>query len=155
MVVGKRELKPIPDFHLNLVVVDVSLVAGAGVDARVYMNLAGNFTFGVGVLAFAHVDLVCSSITCTEISGHVEAQAKVTAQYTPGNFSMEGCGSVYLGIKGEQCIPTLIAGCVSPCLSLGKQFGVAYKVNASQKDGLTQKILWGEQCTDTKDCPPK
>ncbi|MFM2048188.1 MAG: hypothetical protein RI955_736, partial [Bacteroidota bacterium] len=155
MVVGKRELKPIPDFHLNLVVVDVSLVAGAGVDARVYMNLAGNFTFGVGVLAFAKVDLVCSSITCTEISGHVEAQAKVTAQYTPGNFSMEGCGSVYLGIQGEQCIPTLLAGCISPCLSLGKQFGVAYKVNASQKDGLTQHILWGEQCNDTKDCPPQ
>ncbi|MEY2828901.1 MAG: hypothetical protein RIQ33_759 [Bacteroidota bacterium] len=155
MVMGRRDIKPIPDFDLNLVVVSVSLKATAGVDARVYMNLAGNLTFGIGVVAFAEVNLVCSSITCTKIDGFIKAQAKVAGEYVYGKgMAIDGCGSVKLHIHGEQCLPNPFAGgCSSPCIDLGKDFGIAYKVRAAQGEGLTQKILWGEECVDTQDCP--
>jgi hypothetical protein len=152
MVVGKREIKPIPDFHLNLVVVDVSLVSGAGVDARVYMNLASTKAFGIAAVAFANVDLVCSSITCTKVSGHVKAEAKVAAEFVGKEISVEACGSVKLGIEGEQCLPNLWGGCTSLCVGLGKEMGVAYKLHASNKSGFNQEIIWGQNCTDTQDC---
>jgi hypothetical protein len=154
LVMGKRDLKPIPDIDKDFKIVALKLRSNAVVDARVFMNMAGNFTFGLGLMAALHVDVLVNSITCTEVSGYGDAQALLQAQFEKGGgLQVDACGSLNVGIGVSQCLPTPMGCSSSACVSIHPTVGGAFMITGNTQTGLTKKVEWGSDClTITKDC---
>jgi hypothetical protein len=118
----------IPDFEINIGVLDAKLGLSAGLDGRVWMGFdnSGN-EYGIGAMAYAHAWFSASSITCTKLSAEARAElgAKGTYNSNTGTFSVTGCGSFTVSGSAKQCFPTpcwdgiCCKGCIGGGVSQG------------------------------------
>ena len=79
----------------------------------------GGTTYGIGVLAEgnAYFRGTCEA-TCTSLEVSADAQFGISGTYnTTGLFNVDGCASLSLGLKGEQCVGAMGICCGSCCLS--------------------------------------
>lgn len=104
----------IPDWDIDLGVVSAKLGAKAGLDARIWMDFnKGGDIYGIGAMAYAHVYFSTSSITCTQFGAEARAELGIKGDYnvSSNTFVLDGCGSITVGGKFEQCFPVPFAGC--------------------------------------------
>lgn len=133
----------IPDWSIDLGVLNASLGAKAGLDARVWMNFdSSGDEFGIGAMAFAHVYFKASSITCTSLGAEARAELGIKGKYqtATGHFSLDGCGSIMVGGHIRQCVPTIFAGC-KWCASIG--FSEAVKLDLHLDSGGKTDVSFG------------
>ena len=98
-------------------------------DARFWMSFDGSGNeYGIGAMAFAHAYFIASSITCTTLAADARAELGAQGSYNTGTgvFTLGGCGSFSIGVKIQQCFPTLVAGCEG---CIGKSLDESIKVN--------------------------
>lgn len=113
--------KPIID-PISIPAVLVTIKAGLDVslNARTWMSFGGaGTTYGIGVLAEgnAYFNGTCEA-TCTSLKVSANAQFGISGTYnTSGLFNVDGCASLSLGLKGEQCLGAMGICCGSCCLS--------------------------------------
>jgi hypothetical protein len=99
----------IPDFEINLGVLNASLGLSAGLDGRLWMSFQGNGNeYGIGAMAFVHAWFRASSITCTKLSAETRVELGATGIYqsSTGAFTAAGCGSFTISGSAQQCFPT-------------------------------------------------
>lgn len=99
----------IPDFEINLGVLNASLGLTAGLDGRLWMGFDGSGNeYGIGAMAFVHAWFKATSITCTKLSAEARAELGATGVYqsSTGAFTAAGCGSFTIGGSASQCFPT-------------------------------------------------
>ena len=116
----------IPDIDLDLVILYAKFGIHAGGDARLWMNFNnGGNEYGIGLMAFVHAFVTASSITCTEVSADATAElgAEGSYQTSSGVFSVDGCGSLKLGVHVIQKTPTPV-GCKGTIFDEGFSFGI-------------------------------
>ena len=119
----------IPDFEINLGVLDASLGLQAGLDGRLWMGFdnSGN-EYGIGAMAYAHAWFSASSITCTKLSAEARAElgAKGTYQSNTGAFTVTGCGSFTISGSAQQCfpLPCWDGICCKECIGGGFSKGI-------------------------------
>jgi len=89
-VTGER---PMPldglSMEIDLVIASAYFSVDAFMDAYFYGNLFGTVDFGAGIRAKVHADYGLKAITCTSLTGSVDAEAaiKIQVQKSKGNFS--------------------------------------------------------------------
>ncbi|AUP79516.1 hypothetical protein [Flavivirga eckloniae] len=144
-VTGQKVLPVIniPDWSIDLGVLNASLGAKAGLDARVWMDFdSSGDTFGIGAMAFAHVYFKANSITCTSLGAEARAELGIKGMYqtATGHFNLDGCGSIMVGGNIKQCVPTVFAGC-KWCVSTG--FSEAVKLDLHLDSGGNTDVSFG------------
>ncbi len=119
----------IPDFEINIGILDAKLGLSAGLDGRLWMGFddSGN-EYGIGAMAYAHAWFSASSITCTKLSAEARAElgAKGIYQSNTGTFSITGCGSFTISGSASQCFPTPCWDgiCCKACIGGGVSEGI-------------------------------
>jgi len=118
----------IPDFEINLGVLNASLGLSVGLDGRFWMSFDnGGNEYGIGAMAFAHAWFSASSITCTKLSAEARAELGANGVYqsNTGTFTITGCGSFTVSGSAKQCFPTpcwdgiCCTGCIGGGISQG------------------------------------
>jgi hypothetical protein len=149
-ITGRKDVPiSIPDWKINLGVVSAAMGANAGLDARVWMNFnqSGNI-YGIGAMAFAHVYFKASSITCTHFSASAKAELGVKGDYNTATkaFSIDGCGSITVGGRFEQCFPIPFAGCEG-CIGTSISKGVRLDLHLDSNGNTDMAFGFGGNCS--------
>jgi len=114
----------IPDFEINLGVLNASLGLTAGLDGRLWMGFDGSGNeYGIGAMAFVHAWFKASSIACTTLRAEARAELGATGVYqsSTGAFTAAGCGSFTIGGSVSQCVfvPCWDGLCCEGCIGGG------------------------------------
>ena len=138
----------IPDFEINLGILDARLGLSAGLDGRIWMGFDGSGTeLGIGAMAFAHAWFSASSITCTKLSAEARAElgAKGIYQSNTGTFTLQGCGSFTISGSASQCIPTpcLDGICCEGCVGGGVSKGIKVDLTFDSKGNTSLDFGFG------------
>lgn len=159
-ITGARELplKVTPfsiDIPPGLALVSVSAGATSGAEVQLAMDFKGGFKLNANILVYAHAWTGIAAITCTEAKADVVAELLVAGSYENGQFSIDGCGSLVLDVKGSQKIPILV-GCTTPEISLNTTLGAKYTIHIGS-DGFSQSVSFSlgsgaSNCTTILNC---
>lgn len=149
-ITGRKDVPiSIPNWKIDLGVVSAAMGANAGLDARVWMNFnqSGNI-YGIGAMAFAHVYFKASSITCTHFSASAKAELGVKGDYNTATkaFSIDGCGSIAVGGRFEQCFPIPFAGCKG-CIGTSISKGVRLDLHLDSNGKTDMAFGFGGNCS--------
>ena len=114
--------KPVVDpISISAVLVTVNAGVDVSLNARTWMSFGGDgTTFGIGALAegTAYFGGTCEA-TCTSLTVGADLQFGIGGTYsTNGTFSVDGCSSIGLTLKGEQCLGAMGICCGSCCLDV-------------------------------------
>ena len=111
----------LPKIDKDFGIVSVKAGLDLSLDARVFMQFGGGGSvYGLGVLARgnAYVSGACKA-TCTTLSAGASLQAGISGTYSAGVFNIDGCTSLSLGLKAEQCFPLVpFTGLCGSCFSV-------------------------------------
>lgn len=130
----------IPDFEINVGVMNASLGLTAGLDGRLWMGFDGSGNeYGIGAMAFVHAWFKASSITCTRLSAEARAELGATGVYqsSTGVFTAAGCGSFTIGGSAQQCFPTpcwdgiCCTGCIGGGISKSVKLDLLFDSNGN------------------------
>jgi len=123
---GKKDVPVIniPDFEIDIGIMNASLGLTAGLDGRLWMGFEGSGNeYGIGAMAFVHAWFRASSITCTKLSAETRVELGATGLYqsSTGAFTAAGCGSFTISGSAQQCFPTPCWDgiCCSGCIGGG------------------------------------
>jgi len=135
------------------VLVNVEAGVDIGLNARVWMSFGGDAnTYGIGVLAegiaYFHAD--CEA-TCTSLDVEADMQYGIGGTYTTnGTYSVDGCASLGLTLKGSQCLGAMGVCCGSCCLDVDVlDVTLGAKVHYDNNNGISvglQTSSCGDQC---------
>lgn len=151
-VTGRKDLPiiNIPDWSVDLGVVSAKMGAKAGLDARLWMGFdqPSGDVFGIGAMAFAHVYFSASSITCTHFSASARAELGIKGEYNTKakTFSMDGCGSITVRGRFEQCFPIPFAGCEG-CIGTSISEGVRLDLHLDSSGNTDMSFGFGGNCS--------
>ncbi|MEI6172890.1 MAG: hypothetical protein WCR01_04010 [Bacteroidota bacterium] len=114
--------KPIVDpITISAVLLTVEAGLDLSLNARSWMSFdEGGTTFGIGVLAEgnAYFNGNCEA-TCSSLNVGANAQFGISGTYnTSGLFNVDGCSSLSLTLRGEQCVGAMGVCCGSCCLGV-------------------------------------
>jgi len=124
----------VPSIGVDLFVVSLEAGIQCGGDVRLWMSFANDGNeYGIGVLAFVHVFVHGSAITCTSFGGDLTLEMAVEGKYqtNPGVFSVAGCGSIELKAWAKQQGVGLDDVCTPPEISFDKSIGVKADISMS------------------------
>lgn len=124
--------RSIADVGGNFLLVEGGVKVTASLNARVYGSFAGTKTYGLGVLANVNANAFLNSpATCTSISASANAEAMVTGTYvtTTKTLTIDGCISLEVKGKLEQCAP--LGPNVCPPICVGDAVSKALGINIS------------------------
>lgn len=111
----------LPKIDKDFGIVSVKAGLDLSLDARVFMQFGGGGSvYGLGLLARgnAYVSGSCDA-TCTTLSAGASLQAGISGTYSAGVFNIDGCTSLSLGLKAEQCFPLIpFTGVCGSCFSV-------------------------------------
>ena len=149
-ITGRKDIPiTIPNWKIDLGVVSASMGANAGLDARIWMSFDQSADiYGIGAMAFAHVYFKASSITCTHFSASAKAELGVKGDYNTATkaFSIDGCGSITVGGRFEQCFPIPFAGCEG-CIGTGISKGVRLDLHLDSNGHTNMAFGFGGSCS--------
>jgi hypothetical protein len=137
----------IPKVNIDIGIASLSVEGAVGIDARLWMNFDdGDATFGIGVMAYAYIEMVLSAITCTDILGYISVELGVEGSYNTAtkDFILQGCGSITVMGAISQCTPNPVTfSCGDPCLSLCESLAFRMIMEVSSQDGFDASMEMG------------